>query len=89
MQRAVAATTDQQYRPAQITFDQTFHVFGKVRINVPIGCFLPGDMLGPHWMTDIHVLDFRSTIDEHGIRSLPKKGVRGRRVKVLHGRVRK
>lgn len=83
--RAAAAAADQHDRPCHIPFDQALHVVGKMRIDFPIRRFLPGHMLGADRMTDVHVLDFRPAINQHGIRRLLQKGMSGKGIEMLHG----
>jgi hypothetical protein len=62
-----------------------FTLSAKVRIDLPVRRFLPGHMLGADRMTDVHVLDLRPAIDQHGIRRLLQKGMGGKGIEMLHG----
>ena len=87
--RTPAAAANQQYRAVQITFDQPLYLVGKSRVNLPIQPFLPGNVLGTHRMTNIHMLGFCPAIDQHGVSPLLKKGIRGAGVEVLHRYIHK
>ena len=87
--RTPAAAANQQYRAVQITFDQPLDLVGKRRVDFPIRPFLPSDVLGTHWMTDVHMLGFCPAIDQHGVGPLLQKGIRGAGVEVLHRYIHK
>jgi hypothetical protein len=84
----VATAANNQDGPAQVVAYQPFDLLGKLRIDLPIGPFLPCHMLGTNRMADIHVLDFSPAIDEHCVRIFLKQCMGGQRVEMLHGHIR-
>jgi hypothetical protein len=87
--RTPAAAANQQNRAVQITFDQPLDLVGERRVDLPIQPFLPGNVLGTYRMTDVHMLGFCPTIDQHGVSPLLKKGIRGAGGEVLHRYIHK
>ena len=79
-----AAATDEHHRPRQVALDQTLHIDGEMRIDLPVRRLLPGDMLGADRMTDIHVLDLRAAIDQDGCWRLLQEGMGGKGIEMLH-----
>lgn len=83
--RAGTAAADQQDRTTHISFDQAADLAGKLGVDFPIRCFLPGHVLGADRMADVHVFDFRPAIDEYGLRRLLEKIMGGLWIEMLHG----
>jgi hypothetical protein len=67
---------------------QAFDLVGKRRVDLPVRAFLPRNMLGASRVPDIHVLDFRPAINQHGRRVCLKQGVGGKGIEVLHRHIR-
>jgi len=60
----------------------------KIRIDVPVGSVLPGDVDRPRRMADEQVFDFRAAVDEHRFGVRLKKGVGFGGFEMFHGRHR-
>lgn len=89
VERTLAATANHQHRALQIAAQQTLDLGGEFRVDLPIRRFLPGHMLGPDRMTDVHMLDFGTAIDKNSLRMGLQEGMGGARVKVLHRFIRR
>jgi hypothetical protein len=61
------------------------YLVDEFRIDLPIRPLLPGDMLGPDRMPDIHMLDFSPAIDQDGFRLALQKFMGGTGIEVVHG----
>ena len=56
----------------------------EMRINLPVRRLLPGDVFGAFRMTDTHVFDLGTAIDQQGLGIGLQEIVGGNRIKVLH-----
>ncbi len=89
VERTLAAAANDQHRALQIAAHQALYLGGEFRVDLPIRRFLPGHMLGPDRMADIHMLDFGTTIDKNSLRMGLQEGMGGAGIKVLHRFIRR
>ncbi len=57
----------------------------EIRIDVPVGAVLPGDVDGTDRMTDEQVFDFRAAVDEHRFGMRLQESMRFLGREMLHG----
>ena len=89
VERTLAAAANDQHRALQIATQQALYLGGEFRVDLPIRRFLPGHMLGPDRMANIHMLDFGTTIDKNSLRMGLQEGMGGAGIKVLHRFIRR
>lgn len=84
IKRTLATATDDQHRPLQIAPQQTPHLAGEFRVDLPIRRLLPGHMLGPDRMANVHVFDFGPAIKEQRLWIGLQEGMSGNGIEMLH-----
>lgn len=80
--RALPAATDQHDR--SIHARDLLHLTDEVRIDLPVGALVPGDVMGTRGVPDEQIFDLAAAIDEHriGVVAQEVEGFAG--CKVLH-----
>jgi hypothetical protein len=65
--------------------DAALREWPKIRVDVPIGAVLPGDVDRPYGMADEQVFDFRAAVDEDRFGVRLQEGVGFGGFEMFHG----
>ena len=85
--RAVAAATNEDDRSRGVVGARKFpYLAHEVRIDVPVGPVIPGDVQRADRMADEQILHLAATVDEQGVRTGMQECVRLAGFEVVHER---